>query len=88
MNHSSIISKINEFMFRLNEKMVMWLENRLPKITNNWWDELVINNLSDLQREHVVNNNIHEIKGLDLASLLRVFDRNWFVITSSFFVEK
>ncbi|MDK2828008.1 MAG: ATP-dependent helicase HepA, partial [Clostridium butyricum] len=87
MNHSSIISKINEFMFRLNEKMVMWLENRLPKITNNWWDELVINNLSDLQREHVVNNNIHEIKGLDLASLLRVFDRNWFVITSSFFVN-
>lgn len=87
MNHSSIISKMNEFMFRLNEKMVMWLENKLPKITNNWWDELVINNLSDLQREHVIKNDIQEIKGLDLASLLRVFDRNWFVITSSVFVN-
>lgn len=87
MNHSSIISKMNEFMFILNEKMVIWLENKLPKITNNWWEELVINNLSDLQREHVVNNNIHELKGLDLASLLRVFDRNWFVITSTIFVN-
>lgn len=87
MDETYIISKMNEFMFRLNEKMGTWLNKYLPQITKNWWDELVMNNLSDLQREQVIKNNIHEINGLDLASLLRVFDRNWFIITSSFFMN-
>ena len=87
MDETYIKSKMNEFMLRLNEKMEIWLNKRLPHITKNWWDELVMNNLSDQQREHIIKNNIHEINGLDLTSLLRVFDRNWFVITSSYFVN-
>ena len=87
MNNSYIISKMNEFMFQLNEKMGLWLSRKLPTITENWWQELVVNNLSTLQREHVTSNNITSIDGLDLAELLRVFDRNWFVITSRFFVN-
>lgn len=87
MDETYIKNKMNEFMFRLNEKMGIWLNKRLPHITKNWWDELVINNLSDLQREQVIKNNIHEINGLDLTSLLRVFDRNWLVITGSYFMN-
>jgi len=85
MNYANVISKMNEFMFELNEKICVWLEKKLPQITDNWWDELVVNNLSDLQRDHVIKSNIVEIKGLDLAALLRVFDRNWFVIQSLVF---
>lgn len=87
MNNAYVISKMNEFMFQLNEKMGRWLSKKLPSITDNWWDELVVNNLSTLQRDHVLNNGITSIDGLDLAELLRVFDRNWFVITSRFFVN-
>ena len=87
MNDSYIISKMNEYMFQLNERLGKWLNKRLPQITANWWDELVLNNLSTLQKEKVLNSNVQELSGLDLASLLRVFDRNWFVITSSFFVN-
>ena len=87
MDQTYIISKLNEFMFHLNEKMGAWLTKRLPQITVDWWNELVINNLSDLQREQVMKNSINEIKGLDLASLLRIVDRNWFVITSVFFIN-
>lgn len=87
MNNSYIISKMNEFMFQLNGKMGIWLNKKLPTITGNWWQELVVNNLSMIQREHVLNNGINSIDGLDLAELLRVFDRNWFVITSRFFVN-
>ena len=87
MNDSYIISKMNEYMFQLNERLGKWLNKRLPQITANWWDELVLNNLSTLQKEKVLNSYVQELSGLDLASLLRVFDRNWFVITSSFFVN-
>lgn len=87
MNDTYIISKINEFMYNLSQQMSEWLEDKLPRITDNWWNELVINNLSMLQREQVISNNINDVKGLDLASLLRIFDRNWFVITSKFFIN-
>lgn len=87
MNDSYIISKMNEYMFQLNEKMGKWLQKRLPQITENWWEELVLNNLSTLQKNKVLSSNIKDISGLDLAALLRVFDRNWFLITSSFFVN-
>ena len=87
MDTSYIISKMNEYMFRLNQQIGTWLEKKLPRITDDWWQELVFNNLSPLQRETVLRNDIHEIKGLDLAALLRVLDRNWFVITSTFFIN-
>ena len=87
MNNLDIISKMNEFMLQLNASMETWLSKKLPTITDNWWQELVINNLSTIQREHVLNNGITSMDGLDLAELLRVYDRNWFVITSRFFVS-
>ena len=87
MDNSYMIGKMNTYMHQLAERMSGWLEKKLPKLTDNWWDELVFNNLSTLQREQVINKNITELRGLDLAALLRVFDRNWFVITSSFFIN-
>jgi len=87
MDEKYIISKMNEFMFQLADKICKWLEKKLPKLTDDWWGDLVYNNLSPLQKEQVVKNNITDLRGLDLAALLRVFDRNWFIITSSFYVN-
>ena len=87
MEDSYMIGKMNSYMHQLSEKMSEWLGDRLPKLTDDWWRDLVYNNLSPLQRDQVDLKNITELKGLDLAALLRVFDRNWFVITSSWFVN-
>lgn len=87
MNTALINSKMNEYMFRLSQKMGDWLGRKLPKITDDWWQELVFNNLSQLQRDHVYRDGIKEISGLDLAALLRVVDRNWFSITSSYYIN-
>ncbi|MCR5630099.1 SNF2-related protein [Eubacterium sp.] len=87
MQDSYMIGKMNTYMHQLAEQMSDWLGIRLPKITDDWWQDLVYNNLSLLQREQVDLKNITDLKGLDLAALLRVFDRNWFVITSSCFIN-
>lgn len=87
MDTSYIISQMNAFMFRLSQQISSWLEPKLPKIDEDWWDELVIHNLSGMQRETVQKNEIHELSGLDLAALLRVVYRNWFLISSRFFIN-
>lgn len=87
MDTSYVISKMNEYMFRLNQQIGNWLNKKLPKITDDWWQELVFNNLNTKQREVVLMKDIHEIRGLDLAATLRVLDRNWFVISSTFFMN-
>lgn len=87
MDTAVLNSKMNEFMFRLSERMGSWLSKKLPKITDDWWQELVFNNLSTLQRDKVLKDNIHEVSGLDLAALLRIVDRNWFVITSVYYLN-
>ena len=83
MKDSYIISRMNEYMYKLSEKLGGWLKEELPRMADSWWEDMVISVLSPLQREHVLSERISDISGLDLAELLRVFDKNWFVITGS-----
>ena len=48
MNDSYMIGQMNTFMHRLSEQMSGWLGKRLPKLTDEWWRDLVYNNLSQL----------------------------------------
>ena len=45
MDDSYMIGKMNTFMHRLSEQMSDWLGSRLPKLTDEWWRDLVYNNL-------------------------------------------
>lgn len=83
MKNSYIISKMNEYMYKLSEKLGSWLKKELPQITDRWWEEIIISVLSPLQREHILSDGISDISGFGLAEILRVFDKNWFVITGS-----
>ena len=87
MNDTYVISKMNEFMHLLSGRMAEWMAVKLPKLTDDWWDDLVIGSLSTMQREQVAMRNIIDLKGLDLSALLRIFDRNWYVITSRFYMN-
>ena len=87
MNDTYIISKMNEFMHQLSGKLAEWLSRILPKLTDDWWNELVINNLSMIQRTQVEQKHIENLQSLDLSALLRVFDRNWYVISGTFFIN-
>ena len=70
MTDSYIISKMNEFMFRLTGRMGGWLANKLSRLPDRWWDDLVLNNLSTLQRAQVESAGINKIEGLENEDIL------------------
>lgn len=87
MDKSEIIKNEKGFEFKLENQLQDWLSKRLPKITDNYWEEIVLSNVSNIQRQNINSAGITKVDELDLAALLRVIDRNWFVITNSFFVN-
>lgn len=87
MDATEIIRKMNEYLYRLNERLGAWLAGKLPQITDQWWQELVWSNLTYWQRKNAEKHSVTAMDGLDLAATLRVLDRNWFVIRSRFFLN-
>jgi hypothetical protein len=55
-----------------------FLEQHLPQIGGeDWWQTHVFSQLTYGQQGQVRSRGIQTLGGLDLAALLRVFDRNW-----------
>jgi len=54
-----------------------FLESTLPEIQEDWWTQCVVSVLTFSQQRIVEENSITNLSGLDLAALLRIFDRNW-----------
>lgn len=86
MRYQSIVGKINEYLLEASVGLAKWLDNRLPK-SHDWWNTLVLNKLSINQRTVAENNSSSTLGDLDLSSLLRIADRNWYVISQRFFLN-
>jgi hypothetical protein len=55
-----------------------FLNAQLPSIGgDSWWSSHVVNQLTYGQQGQIRTRGIKSLDGLDLAALLRVFDRNW-----------
>ncbi|GAA6159202.1 hypothetical protein NBRC116589_13760 [Ruegeria sp. HU-ET01832] len=63
-------------------EIAIFLEENLPSLGDNWWATHVIDSLTFQQQRIVTEKGIKSLKGLDLAALLRVLDRNWFELSS------
>jgi ATP-dependent helicase HepA len=55
-----------------------FLGEALPRVSANWWDTLVVRNLTEQQARVVRQKGVTSLDGLDLAALLRVFDASYF----------
>ncbi len=58
-----------------------FLGNALPDISDDWWQLYVLDELTFPQQNIIEEKNITSLTGLDLAALLRVFDRNWYELS-------
>ena len=58
-----------------------YLNRVLPALCDNWWKDTVVIKLSFQQQRRVEQNGTASLSSLDLASLLRVLDQNWYEIS-------
>lgn len=59
-------------------ELVHFLNAQLPGIGGgSWWSSHVVNQLTYGQQAQIRTRGIECLEGLDIAALLRVFDRNW-----------
>lgn len=80
MHNIEVVGKINEYLHTAAKLLESWLDKMLPKVSDNWWQECVISNLSYNQREIAENNQYSNLSDFDLAALLRITDKSWYAM--------
>lgn len=83
MDYQSIISKMNQYIQQSADWLVLWLEEELSKLCDHWWNECVIDRLSDSQRNYIIEKGCKKLSELDLSVILRIIDNNWYDIRNS-----
>ena len=73
---------MNELLQSATVSLRVFLGTALPEIAPDWWKTCVCRNLTESQARIVRERNVSNLDGLDLAALLRVFDTNYFDISS------
>lgn len=78
MNDQYIVSKMNEYLHQSTGLLISWLDGKLCRICDDWWNECVLDRLSYRQREIAIEKGFKELSDLDLAAVLRIADKNWY----------
>ena len=82
MNEQAIVSKMNEYLVIARKDLCTWLGKMLPRVSDDWWQTCVIDNLSVMQKQFAEENGYAVLDDLDLAALLRVTDKSWYAMRS------
>ena len=62
--------------------LAAFLESKLPSLSDKWWSKYVLERLSFQQQRFVEERRISNLRELDFAALLRIFDQNWYELSS------
>ena len=69
MDERKVVSKINEYLHTATKELCTWLSNMLPRVTDEWWQECVMSNLSFAQKMLAEDRCYTELDQFDLAAL-------------------
>ncbi|MCB5268358.1 MAG: helicase, partial [Candidatus Cloacimonetes bacterium] len=72
---------MHDILEQTTEATCCYLLQVLPEISDNWWEGLVLPSLNPKQRERMEASD-KSLTSLDLASLLRILDQNWYQLSS------
>ena len=80
MDNQYIINRINEYLHQARRLMVVWLEEKLCRVCDDWWDECVLDRLSYRQKKIAIARGVNKLSDFGLAEILRIADKNWYDI--------
>lgn len=86
MDNDQIVSRMNTYLHTSATLLEEWLGRLLPRTSDNWWEECVIDKLSYNQRETARARGFTQLGDFDLAALLRIADKSWYVMRSVAFL--
>ena len=78
MDSTEIVSRINALLHETSNALEKWLDSILPRVSNSWWDDCVLNSLSYSQRDIAEKRNFTRLSDFDLAALLRIANKSWY----------
>ena len=82
MKDAKIVSRMCDYAYRAAKALAAWLSDILPGSGPDWWEECVMSNLSTLQYEKAIENHITKLEQFDLAALLRIAEKSWYIMTT------
>lgn len=80
MENNQIVSRMNTYLHTSAKLLEEWLGKLLPKTSDDWWEECVIDKLSYNQRETAKSKGFTKLGDFDLAALLRIADKSWYAM--------
>lgn len=80
MDNDRIVSRMNAYLHTSANVLAEWLGKLLPRVSENWWEECVLDKLSYNQRETARVRGFITLGEFDLAALLRIADKSWYAM--------
>jgi len=74
---------MNDLLHLSTRAFAGFLANQLPRLGDDWWRKKVISSLSFQQQRLVDEKRIGDLRDLDFAALVRIFDQNWYELSNS-----
>ena len=80
MSEEQIVNVMNTLLHTSASVLAEWLGRILPKTSDDWWEDCILDGLNCTQREVAKQKGFTELRDFDLAALLRVADKSWYMI--------
>lgn len=68
---------MNNLLHKSTLQIARYLGQKLPQLSQNWWETHVFQKLSFQQQRNVEARQGNALDQLDFAALIRVIDKNW-----------
>ncbi|MHA1748402.1 MAG: helicase-related protein [Promethearchaeota archaeon] len=88
MEYKSITAKVNVLFKLSTSELAKILERELRALSKDWWQKYIFDKLSFPQRQAIKEQGINQISQLDFAAILRLFDQNWYELSTRMSLPK